>query len=223
MNRAQRARVRNDKKKRDKRLLFIDRELRSLIDTYNHKEYVKLNKPIKWGYKKTFKLKEQYKRSSKAKLYLEALKYINIVTYHNTKDCTKAKFPFSFLKETELQCIYPHKYKKLSPELQKLFIKKEKCYFNHRVITYYNFSMPYIFEPHITKHMISKIKQNDPVMDKKIDELKNYIKTHNLNPRINKLRGLPTSGGVKRRFNFADKKSLMDKYTKNILNEYWIE
>ena len=220
-NTPKRAGKKQQKKKKEKELLQLQRELYDIYDEIKSLGVVKLEKPYKKGYKKTFRLKTEYRSLGNSKELKQVLRLINDVKYCPIKDFASYKYYTPLCHEPKLHYLYGFQFVNISKNLKEYFTKVTHRTINNNEITTYHVIHPEYYEPFVYRHFIKEIKAIDPQLEKRKTELENYIKSNNLWPQIFKLTGLPTSGGKNRIFNHYDKKAIMEKLSKKDLELYF--
>lgn len=84
--------TRLNKLKEEKEILSLWRKKIRLMDSKRNLNKVELEKPLKWGYKKFFVLREDVAKSDDARVYLGVLPYIQSTIYCRRKDFTQKDF-----------------------------------------------------------------------------------------------------------------------------------
>ena len=211
----------NSKKQKEKKALYLQRELFQINEQIRELGYVKLDKPYKKGYKKSFRLKAEYTSLPESGELIEALSYINDIRYCPIKDFKKYTYYSSLCYEPVLHKISVYKYNLLPEEIKKHFVKTAFTSLSGKDIFFYKIAHPEYFETFTIKHIVNEVKVIDPDLEKRKTELENYIKKNNLWPLINKLRGHPTSGKKRRMYNNANKKTETEKIKQKDLDMYY--
>jgi len=141
MKKIERRFVRFNKKKKEKELLALSRkenEVRKLSSIPI--EYVEI-KPIRIGFTRTFKLRDDLKGRPDFKYLQEALNACNVEQFCRNK---QFKYPKYYReKEFKLKNIYEYNYKKLSDKAKELFLKTEKLDLRNNIYTVYIPNIPF--------------------------------------------------------------------------------
>lgn len=220
-NTSKRATKKLHKKHKEKEILHFRRELYNIYDQIRQLGYVKLDKPYKKGYKKSFRLKKEYAAWPDYKNLIKVLDYINYTTYSPVKDFSSYCYYVSLCHEPRLNRIPVKVFETLPSDLKKYF-KETKCtsIFGTEY-KMYEIRHPEYYEIFVCRHIVTKVRKIDPELEKRKAELENYIKANNLWPKISKLIGIPTSGGKNRVYNNYHKKAVMEKLIKKDLEMYF--
>ena len=188
------------KKDFDKQLIQIIKKERLLWQKRCDLPMIPLETPYQKGWKRHFVVREDIKRSPSAGFFSTLLEKINTAQYHPEKSFKVKKrrrgsrkrnkgpevikqFLQEFsewhwnhhsLKLTELEKAHFHLYEKTSKD------GKQKCFV-------YRFNEPWRYVLQVKPHIITEVKMVDGLLEQEIQLLKNYIKNHDLQPRMDKL------------------------------------
>src|SRR5574343_1113046 len=152
------------KNKEEKEIIALWRKKIRLLASRRNMNKVELEKPIRWGYKKFFTLREDIARSPDAKVYLGILPYVQNTIYCRRKDFTQKSYKTKKMVEMEhsLNSISHKKWNEiestLTPKQKSLFEKywhqnkyaKNAGEWKYRLIKTWMF-VPKI-EPHYKTH-----------------------------------------------------------------------
>jgi hypothetical protein len=180
----------------NKRLIQLDRLRDKLCIERRNLPLVPLETPYQKGWKRSFVLREDVARSRNAMFYQELLEKINTVVYHHDK-----RFKYSKKKRRKkIQVDIPQTLRefcepgwkanriRLTDAEKALFYPKEVRDKNNRPGGIrYVFAEPWRYVLQVRPHMITHVKMIDEMLEQEIQRLDNYIETHNLRHKINKL------------------------------------
>ena len=203
--RTERQRKRSRKSDFDKQLLALRRLEDILWNARKALPMVPLEEPYQKGWKRSFVLREDVKRSGHAAFYEELLAKINTVEYSADK-------LFKVKKRRKARNIYVARQQHLraftwqewiDPKLK--ITDKEKPHFHWQQI--WNpfqknwherlvFNEPWRYVLKVKPHMITHAKMLDNVLEQQIAQLGNYIDRNHLRARISKITGGDFNYGV---------------------------
>jgi len=197
----ERSRLRSARRKKraqhtdfDKKLLSLHREEKSIYSQLRVPNWKELKPPIQNGWKRSFVLREEIKRSKQALFFQKILDKINTTEYSWRKDFKKKK------KQRGKKVYITRDQSLRELEAREFFSKKftdeERFYFyetmkhprwSKRPETFYVFCEPWRFTLKIQSRMITHVRIQDADLKSKSQEIDSYIKRNNLRPKINKL------------------------------------
>lgn len=181
----------------NKRLIQLHRLREKLCVQRRDLPLVPLEIPYQKGWKRNFVLREDVARSRYAMFHQALLQKINSVVYHHDK-----RFKYSKKKRhKKIQVDIPQTLREFCEQEWKanhagltdaekaLFYPKEVRDKNNRPGgVRYVFAEPWRYVLQVKPHMITHVKMIDEVLEQEIQRLDNYIETHNLQHKINKLK-----------------------------------
>lgn len=181
MKTTQRQDKRHSKKSKEKELIALERRLNQLWEAKRAYKLVKLDKPIPWGWKRKFTLREDVKGRSDIKIIREILDRVNSTVY-----CRNRKF-LQYNYKTDKYEPMSHGTKSIPenkwsfPESYKRFfdfrVKERKGHFCVLIDKGYHFKFDWMLvtktEPHFATHVIipdgeleSELKKINNKMDR---------------------------------------------------------
>ncbi|WP_157604490.1 hypothetical protein [Solitalea canadensis] len=182
------------KEAKDKYLLKIHRSISSLYAEKRALGWVELEEPYQKGWKRSFKLRDDVKRSKKSGFYQHILDKINTTVYSDRKDFKvkkKRRSQYGYVVKVQKlfePCEYQLKGLKLNDrELQQFCKVTSYNKLTKRWKTNYVFLEPWRFELRVEPNMITKHRAYDPLLESSIDELTNYMWKNDFNKRLRKL------------------------------------
>ncbi len=161
--------------------------------------YVEAEEPLRSGWQKTFSLREDIRGRKDFKHIQSILSKINTVAVCKTKDFKRKNW-----KTGEMEDI-PHEPKDLTEKQwlelplseRRFFAVKTKMKvtpYGSFLVTSYVFSYPWMLVPKVTPHYLTHFLMLDADLESEIARTDNKINVENLRPKINKAKGVPTSG-----------------------------
>jgi hypothetical protein len=178
-----------EKKSKDLRALY--RRLRALQDAIYDLPKIKLDKPRFVGYKRYYFLRDDIVRRKDANVFRSILEKLNTTVYSRKKD-EFGRYDFDnppFDVKQRIKTLSLKSYEKLTPELQKHFIKITNWDWRKKE-SRYEFLHPYMFVLKIKHNYITEVPILDKDMESEIGRLETKIKRENLWPKIDKLLGV---------------------------------
>lgn len=190
-----------DKKSEELKLLRLWTRKQNLLRSKRNYNWVKLDKPIRRGYRRFYVLREDIARSREAHVYRQILPHINSEARCSDKTFTHKPWNSKVKKEIGqgLNAV-SHKdwIKKVEPNLT----IKQKSMFDKRWHEFrdsknkitggewrFYFNKPYVFilkiEPYYVTHQVII----NPQLESEMRELHNRIKSQGLMPKISKIMG----------------------------------
>ena len=180
--RSARQKKRSQKKDFEKGLIQLHKQQAKLWTDWQNLPWVPLAEPYQKGWKRSFVLREDVKRSKNAAFYQALLDKINTTQYNKDKT-------FSTRKRRQRKYVYTVKEQSLreftefewnSPKLK--LTEKEKLFFYRRQVwcpqskwytIRYAYTEPWRFVLQIRPHMITEVKMVDEQLDHEIKRLDN--------------------------------------------------
>jgi len=157
---------------------------------------VPLQAPYQKGWVRTFRLRDDVARSSKAEFYQALLEKINTRDFCNDKSFMRKKGgkrkKGSEPREQWLQTFTEEewtneKFKLTEQEKQHFFLKEYSNPFNRSVQKRYTFIEPWRYVLKVRPYIITHAKLLDEVLEQQMQQLDNRIERHHLGPKIRKL------------------------------------
>ncbi len=148
------------------------------------------------GWKRFFVLTLEVSKSSAASFYQELLNKINTFqhspdkSFRNPRRRKQKKVPG--VQQQELRRFHESEWRWFSQQLTErekgLFYRQEKWIHSKKPPeVYYIFQEPWRFQLRISPFIITHIKQIDSLLESESQQLDNYITTHYLHPRIQRI------------------------------------
>lgn len=196
--RSARSRKRTAKKDFEKKLVQLHKLQRQLSHAIWNLPWVPLEEPYQKGWKRSFVLRQDVRRSRQAGFFETLLKKINRTEYSRDKSFTtkKRKKGRKYRKPVEQKlCEFSQREWddpkcKLSDSEKQFFYKREFWNPYAKKIDFrYTFSEPWRFVLQIRPRMITKTQIQDKELLSRDRKLDNYIRNHHLNHKIVKLVG----------------------------------
>lgn len=176
--------------KRDKKLIKLDKELDKIWKEKQNLGFKPLTPPIQRGWKRTFVLREDIKRSVNAEFFQQLLDKVNNVQYSHRRDFKQKKKrkgrKVQVERIQELHSINDFTYARLT-EKEKKYFRKEIGYDavkKHEKTVRYIFIHPWKFRLKVFPHMITEIKIVDPLLEQRIAQIDDYLERNRLRPRL---------------------------------------
>lgn len=177
----------------DKKLLQIGKEESKLFKQKRSLGWEPLIPPIQRGWKRFFVLRDDVARSKHALFFENILAKINTQDWSHRKDFKKKKKRFGRKKyEVRPQSLLrPYEW-----QFQKLgFTDAEKQFFHEvwemdcrrQLVKRYVFNEPWRFVLRVRPNMIDKVWKTDAVIEKRLQEIDNYLNRNGYENRLSKL------------------------------------
>lgn len=208
------------KKKLEKKLLSIEREIKDLLVEERKLRFRRLGKPQKKGYKKSFRLKKMYLKDPEAENLIKVLSMVNDTTYCVHEDFKRYPFYHKMIHEPRYRMIDYKTYDLLPEELKKYFVLDKEIYTYNYLWKYYRLNNKEYYETYVSPHIVTHETVKNIELRNRIKKLNNYIDQNGLRGPINHLKGIATTGGKNRRNNIKNKKYLTDRYLKRYIYEF---
>jgi len=179
----------------DKQLLALYRHETLLWNVRAALPLVPLREPYQKGWKRSFIIRADVKRSSAAPFYEALLPKINTVEYSADQ-----QFKCKKRRKSRKTYLVRQQYLKTftKQEWDSMFTIKEKPHF-HLKQTWnskqriwnirFLFNEPWRYVLKVEPHIITHVKMIDSVLEQQISEVNNYIERNYLRPRMTKIRG----------------------------------
>jgi len=177
----------------DKALLQLSKERRRLYKQKWNLGWEPLVPPVQKGWKRFFVLRDDVARSKHALFFENILNKINTYDWSYRKDFKIKKRRFGrkqyVVKRQSLLRPYEWQF------IQMQFTDAEKQFFHEvwetdlrrQPVKRYEFNEPWRFVLRIRPNIIDKVKKRDAQLEKRIQEIDNYIEGNAYNGRIDKL------------------------------------
>jgi hypothetical protein len=187
-----------DTKESDKDLISIWRKKIKLMNGKRSLNRIELEKPERWGYVRTFTLRDDIAKSKEADFYRGLLKLVQIEVFSRDKKFeykdykTKKKLPI----DQQLGFITHKVWNKLIVD-GKLTDKQKACFelrwkmnkYTRHGEWVFEFTKPWMFVYKVDIHYLTHRTVIDPQLESELRELENKIVNQNLMPKISKLMG----------------------------------
>lgn len=182
----------NDRDRRDRMIRDLVREIGHLNQLERNLPLMKLEEPYQRGWRRLFFLTEpSLMRPDKEALEL-ILPHINNEVVSIRPDFRRKNGKSRKMVEMKqgLRCISLLEWnrKKLPEEWKKYFRFNNKSHWMS--CWHYEFTRPWIYELRIIPNWMTHVKMIDPNIRSRIDEIENYMTTHQLRNRYSWLRGV---------------------------------
>lgn len=179
-----------------KRLIQLDKQRGRLRADKANLPWIPLPEPYQKGWKRSFILREDVRRSKYAEFYQALLDKINTVQFNTDKTFrVKTKRWGKKLSEVKTQSLQEFSISEWnSPELKltdmekQFFYPRETwCWQSKRIIIQYVYAEPWRFVLQVRPHMITEVKMFDADLESQIRRLDNLIENNHLNCKIYKM------------------------------------
>ncbi|QEC44751.1 hypothetical protein [Pseudobacter ginsenosidimutans] len=193
--RSVRSRKRTAKKAREKQLISLFKEENAFASAIWNLPWVPLQHPYQKGWKRSFVLRPDIKKSHQQAFFETLLKKINTTEYSPDKSFTKKKRSkgrkYRQAIEQQLREFWEHEWNdtscKLTEAEKQLFYKKEYWHQSGKPYYKYVFSEPWRYVLRIRPHMITHKKMIDEELLSRRKQIENHITTHHLRHKIERL------------------------------------
>lgn len=193
--RSARSRKRALKKDFEKQLFRLHKEERQIRDTIWDLPWIPLEQPYQKGWKRSFVLRHDVKQSRYAAFFEELLKKINTVEYSTDKTFSRKKRrrgrKYRETRPQYLREFCEHEWNnprcKLTDAEKQLFYKKEYWDKSGKPYFRFTFSEPWRYVLQVRPNMITSKKMIDEELLSRERQLENYITTHQLRHKIERL------------------------------------
>lgn len=181
----------------DKKLIRLRKRMNELWKIKHGLPLVQLEKPIRRGFKKTFKLREDIARRKDAKDFQRILGVINQTIYCKTDDFKIKKWHNNQMEDIPhvLKHIPENQWDKLDwPEhFKKWFVFQERHhttkYGGNYVIKGYWFKYDYMFDAVVLPNFVTHRKPVEPHIERELKEIDQYFEAHDGWHRLQHLHG----------------------------------
>jgi len=194
--RSARQKKRSQKQDFEKGLIQLHKQRSKLRAARQALPWIPLAEPYQKGWKRSFVLREDVKRSKNAPFYQALLDKINTVQHSRDKAFkTKTRRRRRNVYEVRTQSLREFREQEWnSPKLK--LTEKEKMFF-YRKETWcpqnkwweirYAYTEPWRFSLQVRPHMITEVKMIDGQLEQEIQRTENYIEKNHLEPKIRKM------------------------------------
>lgn len=185
----------------EKKILALYREYNELSTSrWRDCSYIEVDPPIRNGWQRTFVLRPDVLKLHIGKYVAEALKVANVIQFSRTREfyTTKWEHPVRYrrkAKKEKREIVLKHIGKreliKLSSRAQQYFYKKIMIPYWGPAYEVYVCDIPkWMLQVKVFPHYIRYFRIPNVEIESRYQEIRNYIDTHNLWPRINHLLGI---------------------------------
>ena len=190
---SKRRKKRLQKLDRDRQLRRMDAELRKLYEQETELGYIELDKPIPWGWRRSYVLREDVARSNDAAFYQKILDRIN-----STELCRRKDFMQRCRKTKKLKPIMQHTLWLSQEQFTKLgFTDKERMLFEYKWVRYpngykyrvYVYLNEWQFEFKVHKHFITHKKVHNNILQQRISELEKVVQRYDIRCKLMSIYG----------------------------------
>jgi hypothetical protein len=177
----------------EKQLLKLGRERKMLWQKKQKLGYEPLVPPVQKGFKRFFVLRDDVAKSPRAEFFLEILDKINTIQYSDTRQFTKTKRyhgrKIRLPKEQFLDSISGYEWDKLKlpPEQQIYFEEMLESTAYREWQRVFKFTQPWRFRLKIAPNLITRVSINDADLEKRLDEIDNYLERNSLEAKLQRL------------------------------------
>lgn len=174
------------KKDRDKQLIQLGEELKSIRNQQREQGYVDLIPPIMRGWKRYFVLRTDIAKTKQASFFEEILEKINTIEYSSKKDFKKKKRKFGkkiyvekqqHLKKLCEYCFNKAMFTEKQKELFEMRYEQDSC--TKKLGKVFVFTQPWRFVLRVRPNMITKIRVQNVALEKREVEIKQYLHYNN--------------------------------------------
>lgn len=210
--RSARSRKRTANTAREKQLIRLFKEERTIAKAIRDLPWVLLEQPYQKGWKRNFVLRPDIRRSHQAEFFETLLKKINTTVYSPDKSFSEKKRrkgrKYRQAIEQQLHGFYEHEWNdyrfKLTEAEKQLFYKKECWDRSGKPYYKYVFSEPWRYVLQIRPHMITHKKMIDEELLSREKQIGNFFITRHLRYKMERI----IWGKVKYRRYWDEKKKL---------------
>jgi hypothetical protein len=177
--------------KQDKALLALDRERQELWKAERTQAPIKLDKPIRRGWKKYYVLRADIARRDDAVTFHRILEKVNTTIYCRARDFKEKKNKVRVDMPHELGFIETKKWD-LPPAYKKFFVYKEKLKHGKYGKTWQKgwfFLYPYMFVTKVKPHYLTHYRPVDGEIETRLAEIGGYLYRDGNDTRLNHLLG----------------------------------
>jgi hypothetical protein len=177
MRRAGKAQVLENRKKE---VIRLQKRYNDLLTARRALPLVPLKTPIRYGWERTFTLREDIKKSPKGKFLESLLTKINNKVHCKTKDFVEYDYKTGKMKpiEQHLSVLDPKEYEKLTPQEQAQFNKEYrqvKYWLTSKTIEVYAIKQPWRFVFKIRPSYITHEQMVDGDIESELDKLSDKL------------------------------------------------
>jgi hypothetical protein len=209
----------------DKQLLQLNREEKLLYKQKLALGWEPLVPPVQKGWKRFFVLREDVARSKHAECFENILAKINTYDWSYRKDFKVrkgryGKHKYGVKPQSLLRPDESHFQQLGFTDFEKQFFYEQWfLYGKKELVKRYVFSEPWRFVLRVRPNMIDKIRKKDPLLEKRIKEIDNYLDTNYYRGRMSKLLYGSGWGNWRRGEDLREKNVLKNKPLPRILDE----
>jgi hypothetical protein len=210
----------------DKQLIQLHKEERALIRQQRNLGWEPLIPPVQKGWKRFFVLREDVARSKHSEFFENILSKINTYDWSYRKDFRVRKRRYGRhkygIKQQSLLRPYAFEFNRMG------FTEDEKQFFHEHweynckrdLIKRYVFKEPWRFVLRVRPNMVDKVRRRDEALEKRIDEIDDYLEWNYHRSRLEKLvYGYCSYGKWRDDLRFPLKNPLKNRPIHHILND----
>ena len=159
----------------------LEKELKRIRKAQSDLGYIQLPRPIRDGWFKTLRLRDDIKRTKKAKIYQEVLEAILVEIWGREKKYADKRWKKYFLRNgisfqrPGIRRLNVKEFSKLSSKAQRCFIKRKlKGYRTHRVV-YVCIIPKYYFQLTYRRAYITELRIISPILESREQEINEIL------------------------------------------------
>ena len=177
----------------DKKLIKLHKENRVLRRKQRNLGWEPLTPPVQKGWKRFFVLREDVAKSKHAEFFENILRKINTVQWSYKKDFKIRKRRYGRnkygVRQQSLLKPYAYEFERMGfTEVERQFFYEHWEYnWKRELIKRYVFCEPWRFVLRVRPNMIDKVRKRDEVIERRMDEIDNYLEWNNHICRLEKL------------------------------------
>ena len=177
----------------DKKLIRLAKEEHALISKQRNLGWEPLIPPVQKGWKRCFVLREDVARSKYAEFFENILVKINTYDWHYRRDFRVRKRRYGNnkygVKGQNLLRPYGFEFQRLGfTELEKQFFHEVwETSYKGQLYKRYVFNEPWRFVLRVRPNMINKVRKLDVVIEKRLQEVEQYLEWNGYRGRLEKL------------------------------------
>ncbi len=181
----------------DKKLIRLRKRMNELYKAERALPYIKLDKPIQRGFKKSFVMRDDITRRKDARDLSRILGIVNETVYCKNPEFKSKKYHNNQMEDIPhaIRHIPANKWDtlELPDHFKKWFTYESRIKYGAYGTSYeikgYFFKFPWMFEPKVSPNFITHIQEIDPNIKSELSEINRFFDNHNGWPRLGKLQG----------------------------------
>ena len=155
----------------------LEGELKKINKAQAELGYIELEKPLRDGWFKTYVLRDDIKRSKKARIYQEVLDAVLVEIWGREKKYADKKWEKYFRSHNKgyqrpgIKRLYEKEFSKLSSNAQKCFIKRRRPGYKKRQTIYVCLLPQYYFQLSYRRAYLTKFRITSPILEQREQEI----------------------------------------------------